>query len=266
MSHYQPVAFVEVHKGSLIAAVHNHENGHKPFDVRIWSIPDAIVNIAMAGQGCKICGESSAKMSGFASKLTGIASKLATACGGSNLLSDALMNGIKDFANGGLPSCAPTLIYDSGSDVAWKTGCRDIILATVAVGAEMRCRIPTSYISNTFISDCMGKWGSVYPRQMIQKNDNPIIASAMAAYRAIHLSAFSLDTFPYSASATLGKLQMVSPYVSVGFAPGSAPLDKQLLFFPAREAATYTYVWWVPVTCCKSTREIAGLCSQGSSC
>jgi hypothetical protein len=95
--------------------------------------------------------------------------------------------------------------------------------------------------------------------------DNGAIAAGIAAYRAIHVSGFAVGSFPFNASLQVGKLQQTSPGVTVGFPAGSLLLDTQMRLYPVSLESIYTFVWWVPVTCCKDYDEIMGMCTPKSA-
>lgn len=262
VSHYQPVALCEVIKGGGDSAlgqpiggplsVGTDNNDYTSMHVRLWELPDWAIDIAMAFQSCKLCGVDQART------VNSPLSSMLDVCGAaSNLLQNKALSAF----NAALPSCFPKLLYDTEFDPTWNTGCRDIGIAA-AVGM-VACTNPlTSSVSSFGTEICIGtKWGPLYPRQMADHDDNAAIAAGKAAYRAIHVSGFAVGSFPFNASLSVGKLQQTSPGVTVGFEAGSLLLDTMMRLYPVSLEEIYTFVWWVPVVCCKSYDEIMGFCT-----
>lgn len=261
VSHYQPVALCEVVKGGGDSAlgqpfggllsVGTDNNDYTSFHVRIWQLPEWAIDAAMAFQSCKLCGVDAAKFHN--STATG----LLDICGaGANILQNKALSTF----NEALPNCFPKLLYDTEFDPTWNTGCRDIGIAS-ALGA-VTCNAFTSNVPIFGTELCIGtQWGPLYPRQMATPQDNGAIAAGIAAYRAIHVSGFAVGSFPFNASLQVGKLQQTSPGVTVGFQAGSLLLDTQMRLYPVSLESIYTFVWWVPVTCCKDYDEIMGMCT-----
>lgn len=262
VSHYQPVALCEVIKGGGDSAmgqpiggplsVGTDNNDYTSMHVRLWELPAWAIDTAMAYQSCKLCGVDKAKTTN--STLTG----MLDVCGAaSNVLQSKALSAF----NSALPACFPKLLYDTEFDPTWNTGCRDLGIAS-ALGM-VACNNPvTAEVSSIFGAEvCIGtNWGPLYPRQMASHNDNASIAAGIAAYRAIHVSGFAVGSFPFNASLSVGKLQQTSPGVTVGFEAGSLLLDTQMRLYPVSLEEIYTFVWWVPVVCCKSYKEIMGFC------
>lgn len=268
VSHYQPVAIVEVIKGggdSLTGAglgtpfssVGVDKNDYTTFSVRIWELPDWAIDVAMGGQGCKLCGVKKAKRPNAPVKVPG------GVCGP---MVDAGMGAALGAINSALPACFPKMLYNSELDPAWRTGCRDSGVAA-AVGTLACSNGFTSSLSFMGGEICIGpKWGPLYPRQMASIQDNASIAAGIAAYRAIHVSGFSLRTFPFNAAQMVGKLQQTAPFVTPGFKAGSTLLDSAMRAYPISPMHTYAFTWWVPVKCCKKVSQIAGACTPQVPC
>lgn len=265
VSHYQPVVLCEVIKGGgdsvlgqpmgnmLSAGVDN--NDYTSMHVRLWQIPDWAVNIAMAGQGCKMCGVDAAMSSGLGPVIPSLCT----------VATDKLVGLATQQANKALPSCFPKLLYTTESDPAWNTGCRDWLMFTPT---DLECSTIGATISGMFgFERCIGtQWGPLYPRQMATPRDNPIVAAGIAAYRALHIARNALGSLPFDTSLAVGKLQQTSPMVTVGWGAGSLPLDAQMLLGPVSPTHIYTFVWWLPVVCCKEYNEIFGFCPPEVPC
>ncbi|HBP6379217.1 TPA: hypothetical protein L6A07_29035 [Pseudomonas aeruginosa] len=266
VSHYQPVVLCEVIKGGgdtvlgqsiggiLSAGVDN--NDYTSMHVRLWELPDWAINIAMAGQGCKMCGVDAAK------------STNTSIFGGSGLCSaatDKIIGQATKRINDALPSCFPKLLYTTESDPAWNTGCRDWLMFPPT---DLECSTIGASISNLFgFERCIGtQWGPLYPRQMATPRDNPIVAAGIAAYRALHIARKALGSSPFDTAIAVGKLQQTSPMTTVGWRAGSMFLDAQMLLGPVSPSHIYTFVWWLPVVCCKSYDEIFGFCPPEIPC
>ncbi len=266
VSHYQPVVLCEVVKGGgdtalgqsiggpLSAGVDN--NDYTSMHVRLWEVPDWAVNIAMLGQGCKMCGVDAAKSSD---------TSIMGGSGMCSVVTDKLVSEATSQLNDALPDCFPKLLYTTESDPSWNTGCRDWLMITPT---EIECSTIGSTISGMFgLERCIGtKWGPLYPRQMATANDNPVIAAGIAAYRALHIARKALGSLPFDTTIAVGKLQQTSPYASVGLGAGSFGLDTNLRMYNVSLSHIYTFVWWLPVVCCKTYDEIFGLCEPESPC
>lgn len=266
VSHYQPVVLCEVVKGGGDSVMGNpvsvspttvgvDVNDYTTFDVRIWEIPDWAIDIAMGFQGCKMCGVDAAKSPAMPTDWTGV-------CG---LLTDKAVAAAVSKANDALPNCFPKLLYSTELDPTWRTGCRDIFKAQQLAG--VLCNNIGSLIQIPGFETCIGtNWGPLYPRQMAGHNDNPVVQAGIAAYRALHVARFSLGSLPFDASLAVGKLQQTAPATGVGFGAGSLMLDTEVRLGNVSLANTYSFVWWVPVVCCKDYEEIFGVCSPSEPC
>ncbi len=265
VSHYQPVALIEVIKGGGDSIVGNpigginsvgvDENGYTSMAARIWEIPDWAVDVAMAYQGCKMCGSNAARSPAIVNPVSsGI-------CGAA---SDTLMRQATQQLGGLLPACFPRLLYTTETDPTWNTGCRDVFRPNLG---PIQCNTFSSMFQLPGSESCIGtKWGPIFPRQMATHEDHGAIAAGIAAYRALHLSRFAAGMLPFDASVAVGKLQQTSPMTTVGFGPGSLALDTQMRLGPVSPTGIYSFVWWVPVVCCKSYDEIVGLCTPTIPC
>ena len=260
VSHYQPVALCEVMKGGgdsamgqplgSILSTGTDNNSYTSMQVRLWELPDWAIDLAMAFQSCRLCGVDAARTVNIPT------SGLLDICGaGANVLQNKALNAF----NQALPDCFPKLLYNTEFDPSWNTGCRDLSIAS-ALGL-LECNAITSAINLFGMERCVGSmWGPLYPRQMASHNDNAAVAAGIAAYRAIHVAGFGIGSFPFNAALQVGKLQQTSPFVTTGFGAGSLILDTQMRLWPVSLEEIYTFVWWVPVVCCKSWDEIMGFC------
>jgi hypothetical protein len=101
---------------------------------------------------------------------------------------------------------------------------------------------------------------------MATANDNPVIAAGIAAYRALHIARKALGSLPFDTAIAVGKLQQTSPDASVGFGAGSYALDTYIRLHNVNFSHIYTFVWWLPVVCCKTYDEIFGFCEPENPC
>lgn len=274
VNHYQPVILVEVirggadsvvvGKGSKSSAVQGmavHTKHLKNFAVRIWEIPNWAIDMAMAFQSCKLCGKNAAPKS-MGSMGSSFLSSFCSA--------DGLMNTALSQINDALPDCFPKLLYDSYLDTDWRTGCTDLQRMTDSLKG-MSCSKNRSAIkslaSSAFGQDdyCIGEWGPLYPRQMAWKMEDPRLAAAISATRALSLAG-EKGYLSYSTDINLGKLQLTLPEATVGYRPGSKEGRDELEDVDSSETGVYSFVWWLPVTCCKEISEIIGFCSPNISC
>jgi hypothetical protein len=272
VKHYQPVLMVEVIRGaadSLFAGpgsaalaplgVSVHTKHKKNFAVRIWQIPDWAIDLAMGFQSCKLCGEGKAPRNTLSSPT----SFLTSLCSADSLITEAL-----EKFNEALPDCFPKLLYDTNFDIDWRTGCSD--QAIVNSAASMACSSAGSLQSvglNIPGLDeyCIGNWGPLYPRQMSWQVEDPKMGAAFASMRALSLAA-EKGYVEYSTKASLGKLQITSPTPMPGFKAGTTLGRTSIETAPVSSNGVYSFVWWLPVTCCKSITQISGLCTPVVSC
>lgn len=265
VSHYQPAVLCEVIKGggdsvfgnpiSSLLAVGVDTNDYTTFDVRLWEIPDWAIDLAMGFQGCKMCGVRSAKSAAIPSDITGV-------CG---LLSDKAVGMATSTVNEALPGCFPKLLYTTETDPTWRTGCRDLFKAELLAG--VLCNSVGALIQIPGFESCIGtNWGPLYPRQMAGHNDNPVVQAGIAAYRALHVARYSIGSLPFDASLSIGKLQQTAPSTGIGFGAGSLMLDTDVRLGVVSLANVYSFVWWLPVVCCKSYRDIFGVCRPSMPC
>lgn len=145
--------------------------------------------------------------------------------------------------------------YDSARDTGWSSGCRDKPQIEEAVTADMRC--DTDFLSSELQPGgsagqkaagkfCLGKWGSLIPRQSREIGLTGPLASAKTAFRAMSTARHHLGTFPYPVDQS-GKMQLAAPGVSGSFVPGSKPLPSAIQ--PNAER-TYGWIYWRKVSCC----------------
>lgn len=265
VSHYQPVVLIEVIKGGGDTVIGNPIGGINSVGVdqtdytsmaaRIWQLPDWAIDMAMAYQGCKMCGVNAAKSPAFTNPAS------AGTCGAA---SDGLMKQATQQAGALLPACFPKLLYTTETDPTWNTGCRDTLKSVLG---PIQCNTFSSMFQIPGNEACIGtKWGPLYPRQMATHEDHGAITAGIAAYRALHLSRFAAGMLPFDASIAVGKLQQTSPLTTVGFGAGSLALDTQMRIGPVSPTGIYSFVWWVPVVCCKSYDDIVGLCKPRMPC
>jgi hypothetical protein len=272
--HYQPVAFLEV-IGSAADSLFSYGGTGFPvgasirdggddtyFDVRIWEFTDFILDPAFGYQHCKMVGVNAAKRQApvLPSKISSLAG---SACAPTTNLMQLALNKINNAIN----LCfTPRLVYDSTIDVGWDTGCRDLAqaatfgpaCAAINAGGSLTSSL-ASGLTNSLGTTCVGSWGSVFPRSQAYNHTDPNVGSAMAAYRAVSL-AYDMSLFEFNPLASQVKMQQVSPNYTLGFKPGSIAADASLRC-PASITGRYGYVYWVPVSGCKSYREIYGLCT-----
>lgn len=290
VAHYQPVAFVEVTRAGadsfatgggaggspLTSTVETDGKQQHSFDARVWDLPQIVIDLAFGLQACRLCG----KPGGIANPADQIdPSALSDLVSGvcqspASVVADQMKQSLEGIYNQILATmpgteCIPKVLYDTSMDEHWKTGCRDVALASTA---GPLCDIPgagagltvTDWVGGGAFNPCVGSWGSVLPRQKQVLNHDVATAAALTAYRAIHVSKYTWKTFPYDASLR-GKLQQTVPNPVTGWAPGT----NKLIFNQGRTTpfnGRWVFVWWVPVTCCKELTEIAGICPPPIPC
>lgn len=285
VSHYQPVVFIEVIKGEddgvfdeggklTDGVVTSDGKWHHSFDVRVWDLPQIAIDAAYLFQSCRLCGKKGVKKRYFTDVFGTSAAKIAelatTSCVPSeNEVAKQVKALIMQFMDQ-LPfsECIPKLLYDSSIDPHWRTGCRDVEIADM-MGGFCELPDPTGFTQKAAslaskLNLCVGSWGNVLPRQHRVVQHDIQTAAAMAAYRAMHLAAYSFNTFPYEISLK-GKLQQTIPEAGQGYPPGT---NKEI-FNASRKTPKdghWGFVWWVPATCCKDIRQIVGICPPIQPC
>lgn len=285
--HYQPVAFIEVTRGPtdsfasagagsiLNSTVSSDGKEHHSFSARVWDLPQISIDLAFGLQACRLCGKPGGPTlpPGDSVDVGALQQLTDTLCSTpmgivAEQMQKALNDTYREMASS-MPGedCIPAMLYDSAEDQHWRSGCRDI---TMASATGPLCDLAGATGLN--ISDmagfpgnpCVGGWGSVYPRQMRVINQDSQTAAALTAYRAIHVAKNVFGTFPYDVSLR-GKLQQTIPNPVTGFSPGT----NKVIYNAGRTTpinGRWIFVWWVPVSCCKDIEEILGLCPPPVPC
>ncbi|MDZ7920657.1 hypothetical protein [Rhodoferax sp.] len=149
-----------------------------------------------------------------------------------------------------------TSAYDSALDDGWLTGCRDKARVDQAVAANMRCESASLPLSLNIggseakaleALSCVGRWGSLIPRQARGIGATDAAASAMAAYRAMSTAKSHLGRIPFALDTGGGKFQQTAPGVSSAFIPGTLPLPGNVANSNDRK---YAWIYWRKVSCC----------------
>jgi hypothetical protein len=156
----------------------------------------------------------------------------------------------------------PTLAYATELDaVNWHTGCRDTSLASLLAGNGFSCT--AAGVAQWFGGDnalsrlvgadsCVGLWGPLYPRQMRDIGNNPVVHSVKTGYRALSIARDQLGVLPVPVDLG-GRMQQAYPAVSACFGIGTLPLPEVGLSpQPTRASADGHYGWfyWRQVACC----------------
>src|SRR5690606_15228915 len=249
------------------------KNNHS-FDARVWDLPQIAIDAAFLFQSCRLCGKGKVKNRKFTNVFATTTAKLAELTTNMCVPEDneviKMMHAQISEVMSNLPlvACMPRLLYDSTMDPHWRTGCRDIALANMMGGY---CEIPdptgfTNQLSSVAsgLNLCVGSWGNVLPRQTRVVQHDIQTAAAMTAYRAMHLAAYSFNSFPYDISL-VGKLQQTIPTAGPGMFPGT----NKLVYNAGRRTPTdgrWGFVWWVPAACCKRIDQIVVACSPVQPC
>ena len=175
-----------------------------------------------------------------------------TGCDGQNIIENAMsqLDGVLQVSLLGLM----TVAYDSTKDSGWLSGCRDKSKVDHAVAENLRCTTDMLDASlqpggaNPLLEskNCVGKWGSLYPRQARDIGPTGPIASVKAAYRALSTARDQLGRIQYPID-TNGKFQQSFPSVSSSFQPGDKPLPANASMSTERQ---YGWIYWRKVRCC----------------
>lgn len=273
--HWLPVGFVETVKGvgdtlvspstTPLTGTRVRKNEAQGFEARVYEIPELLRRLVMP-EACMLCeGVSTKASSSIMNQLKGITEKANVSCGGptTEALQSLISKVVEEVTSGTLK-----LVYDSEMDpVNWRTGCRDLPVSSALGFLPVACATGSvldtiKQISGIDLTNpipgadfCVGTWGSVFPRQYRAQGLTEFVGSGMAAYRAMHIAAYTLNTFDYDVS-TVGKLQPVFPTPSKCFFPGDSPLtvDWGRVSSPN---GNYGYIYWVPVSCCISFLQMA---------
>lgn len=168
----------------------------------------------------------------------------------------------------------PALAYASELDaINWHTGCRDQSLARVLAGNGLTCT--AAGVAQWLYGDnplarlvgadaCLGRWGPLYPRQMRDIGNNPVVHSAKSGYRALSIARDQLGLLPIPVDLS-ARMQQAYPAVSACFGIGELPLP-QLPTASDPTVATpdgrYGWFYWRPVACCVRFDSYAD-CVQG---
>jgi len=164
----------------------------------------------------------------------------------------AVVQALTGSVQSGLGPPLASLAYASEADaVNWRTGCRDLLAIDTWSGQLAG----------------LGRWGSLYPRQMRDLGTAPVVYSAKTAYRALSIAREQLGTLPFPVDLA-GRMQQAYPAVSTCFDVGEQPLPQA----PASErpVATsgdgrYGWFYWRPVSCCVGFESLAHCASDSVS-
>lgn len=272
INHWLPVAFVEVIKapgdtvagggGSIVTGTRIAKRHHQAFEARIYEIPDLMRLTVFQNKSLCLCSSNEAKARGMATNTLGgplgdLIAKGNPACG----ITDAMLRATINQIVSAVPAGQLKLLYSTEQDrTNWHEGCRDLPISTALGMGPMACGATgvTNQVDSVLGTGlaskipgnqmCVGSWGGLFPRQMMQQGLSELPGASMAAYRALHIAAFNTKTMPYEVSLS-GKLQPVVPVVSDCYRPGASLLqvDTTAVVNPI---GTYGFIWWVPVTCC----------------
>ena len=136
--------------------------------------------------------------------------------------------------------------YDSTTDPGWLTGCRDKQKVEAAVAANVHCS-PDNLNSGLTSSNCLGRWGSIIPRQAREIGLIGAAASAKTAFRSMSTARHHFSRISYAVDA-FGQMQQALPSMSPGFFPGTLPLPGNVTLPADRRIA---WIYWRLVMCCK---------------
>lgn len=271
--HFLPAAYVECIKadgdtvmggaGSPAMATRITEPDAQAFEVRVYEITDTARTTAFNVKSVCLCSGEYAKAEGVAKNVmpSALASMTnATGCG----ITDALLKQAISRMAGAVGTGLLKLVYTTETDpVNWRTGCRDLAIAQATAAAGPLCAasaiddaLGTGIAAQTPMGQiCVGTWGTVFPRQMMQQGVTELVGASLAAYRALHIAAITLNTLQFEVSLAC-KLQPVIPVISNCYAPGAPPAIVDLTA-TVNPTGSYGFIWWVPVVCCKSFQEAA---------
>lgn len=220
------------------------------FEAHVYSLPEEIIRLMT---WCIKCSNNNAKMP-YINAAPSYFGGMKAACGSVT----KIVSQIANFSDlGGLGGWGMQLYYAGEPDALnWRTGCRDETIINALRSNGFTCIAngiadflggTPEIVANIIGQDaCIGNWGPQYPRQMRTRGPNQVIASAVAAYRAMSVARTETGTMPYPVD-TMGKMQMAYPSVSNCVKPGKLPLAAGMK--PSPDGA-YGWIYWRPVTCC----------------
>ena len=233
-------------------------------EAHVWALSDSMMQ-ASALQPCLVCKPSD--------------SHVPAASGGSSLSSPCDPSGqiaaeILSAAAGVNIPYMPSLQYASEIDFTnWHTGCRDLSLANALASNGFTCSAVGvaqwlgggDALSRLIGADaCVGAWGPLYPRQMRDIGNNPVVHSAKTSYRAMSIARDQLGQLPIPVDLA-GRMQQAFPNVSACFGVGTLPLPEPgWSAQPTVASADGRYGWfyWRPVACCKRFDDYASCMQQ----
>lgn len=142
--------------------------------------------------------------------------------------------------------------YSTSGDVNnWRTGCRDKGASNAIMEGKINC-VAGVNIGGGPADACVGRWGSLYPRQMREIGLDTVTASAKTAYRALS-NGRSTGYLPFRVDPGLIFAQ-TSPKYSQCFPAGTNPLPTQASGaarpVSVSSSGKYGYVVWRRVSCC----------------
>lgn len=169
----------------------------------------------------------------------------------------------------------PSLMYASELDLTnWRTGCRDLSLANAlrsngftcsAAGIAQWLSADTALGRLIGADACVGRWGPLYPRQMRDIGNNPVVHSVKTGYRALSIARDQLGVLPIPVDLA-GRMQQAYPKVSACFAIGTLPLPEPPWSSQPAVASPdgrYGWIYWRPVLCCVRYEKITQCLNGG---
>lgn len=230
-------------------------------EAHVYTIPDRLVLSAKLGPVNMVCTPSDAVLphaqgpADTAAFLTRDAT-----CGAIGTVASSMAQSLAGAFDGTISEalCTPKPAYLSEIDVPnWRTGCGDAMLTKLMAAHSLTCEgangaadfmgAAQAFGSLVGPDACLGAWGPLYPRQMRDKGNNPVAASARTAYRALSLARQSFGSLPFPVGRE-GFMQQAYPEAGRCFTPGT-PMQTTLTGKVSKDGA-YGWVYWRPVTCC----------------
>ncbi len=227
-------------------------------EVHAWQITNA--SLLAAGPGsCLACQPSAADLPAMAGGAPGPS---AAVPGGAACPSAASVTGLLDELGRGWSPLSPRLVYASELDVFnWRTGCRDLAApgpGRWACAPSIDAIGPANGAAGADPA-CLGAWGPLYPRQMRDIGNTPLISSAKTALRAMSIAGEQLGRLSVPVDVQ-GRLQQVYPVRSACFEIGRSPLPQApWSASPPRISpdGRHAWIYWRPVSCCVGFGSLA---------
>lgn len=271
---------------------------HENFEAHVWGLSDDMRKYLCVGAYCIMCKESEVDAQGDTSNWAAKRAEKGSAVDAPQFGCPAYTAGssevLKKFLGQINNNDMPLLYASEMDEMNWRLGCQDLALATAtapasawacaAIGLGDTVVTPISQLLgnsgsagglvqsglNDLNSNdiCVGDWGPVYPRQMVQMGTAPSVGMSLAAFRALRIAHTTVGSLKPIVDTTCylqpfyPSLSSTPPVGPKGFLIGAPSAEVDAIMSPYLAAQTALndsrmgFVLWVPTGCWTSYEQM----------